>query len=186
MMRRRVSRLLSSYPLLRYARIARVRKDDQTMSRAWIIYILMFAVLAGGLWVILEAGGAIRAPDDLAGEWTLVWLTSPPPNGGDVPPLMRIDQSGRFFQVQFGQAKPIPMTLRHGWRGLRDGPRLDMQLAGGAWTMKIDGDIPPKSTRAPQVNVELIGPTRHVGRASLRGYEAPATRPAATGVARAR
>jgi hypothetical protein len=155
------------------------------MSRAWIIYILMFAVLAGGLWVILVAGGAIRAPDDLAGEWTIAWMTTPPPNGGDAPPVMRIDQSGRFFQVQFGKGNPIPMTLQRGWRGLRDGPRLDMQLAGGIWTLKIDGDIPPKSLRAPQVNVELIGPTRHVGRATLRGYEPPATRPF-PGVARAR
>ena len=43
------------------------------MSRAYIIYILMFVVLIGGLAVILDLGSAMRAPDDLSGDWTLVW-----------------------------------------------------------------------------------------------------------------
>ena len=153
------------------------------MSRAYVVYILMFAVLAGGLWIILEIGTAMKAPDDLSGEWTLVWTTPPPAQMGSKP-VLRIDQSGRFFLVRFGDAKPISMTLQPGWRGAHDGPKLDMQLVGGAWTMKIDGDIPPRSTRAPEVNVELNGPSKHLGRASLRGYEPPATRPA--GVAHAR
>jgi hypothetical protein len=154
------------------------------MSRAYVIYVLMFLVLAGGLWIIIEVGGAMKAPDDVSGEWTVAWTTPPPPPQSGKP-VLRIDQSGRFFNVRFGDGKPISMTLQQGWRGARDGPKLEMQLAGGVWTMKIDGDIPPRSLRAPQVNVELTGPTHHAGRASLRGYEPPATRPA-PGVARAR
>jgi hypothetical protein len=80
------------------------------------------------------------------------------------------------------------MKLQPGWRGARDGRKLQMQLAGEAWTMRVDGDIPMNplnSPRTPEVTIELAGPTgRHVGRAVLRGYEYPATHPA--GVARAR
>ena len=154
------------------------------MSRAYVVYILMFAVLAGGLWVIYEIGGAMRAPDDLSGDWKLTWATPPPPQSSE--PLLHIDQSGRFFVVRLGKAKPISMTLRPGWRGARDGRRLQMELAGQAWTMRVDGEIPLKGARTPEVNVELAGPSgRHSGRAVLRGYEPPATHPAA-GVARAR
>jgi hypothetical protein len=161
------------------------------MSRAWVVYILMFVVLIGGLWFIIEIGGAMRAPDDLSGEWNVAWLTAPPPDAAAAAP-MRIDQSGRFFEVRWGdKARPLSMILRPGWRGNRDGRRLLMELAGGAWTMRVDGDIPLKSLRTPAVNIELIGPTsRHLGLAELRGYErpAPATRAtaAAGGVAGAR
>jgi hypothetical protein len=143
----------------------------------------MFVVLGGGLWVILEVGTAMKAPDDLSGEWSVAWMTNPPPQSS-TPPVLRIDQSGRFFVVRVGNAKPISMTLQPGWRGMRDGRRLEMQLAGGGWLLRLDGDIPPRGTRTPIVNVEMTGPTRHVGRATLKGYEIPASRPA--GVAGAR
>ena len=83
------------------------------MSRAYLVYILMFAVLAGGLAVIVELGGAMRAPDDLSGEWTLAWESSPPPEAGDA--TMRIEQSGRFFTVRLGKRPPIsaPATAPH-------------------------------------------------------------------------
>src|SRR5437660_1289670 len=160
----------------------------RAMSRAYVIYILMFAVLAGGLWLIVEVGGAMRAPDDLAGEWAVAWRNAPPPEMGE--PLIRVQQSGRFFIVRFGQRPPMSMTLQPGWKGARDGRRLDMVLAGGpwpGWKLNLHGDIPLNSPGqfpiVPELNVELIGPTRHVGHAVRRGLESPATRPA--GVAHA-
>jgi hypothetical protein len=152
------------------------------VSRAYVVYILMFAVLAGGLWVILEMGTAMKAPDDVSGEWSVAW-NGPPPQGS-TPPVLRIDQSGRFFVVRFGNAKPISMTLQSGWRGSRDGPRLDMRLAGGGWVLHLDGEIPPRGTRTPVVNLEMTGPSRHAGRATLKGYEVPAA-PAAASASRA-
>src|SRR5437016_4158704 len=114
------------------------------MSRAYIIYLLMFAVLAGGLWVIIELGDALRAPDDLSGDWTVAWKDAPPAGGGEA---MRIDQSGKFFVLRLGGgAKPISMTLQPGWKGARDGPTLQMKLVGDAWTANVFGTYPPMET----------------------------------------
>src|SRR5437667_2880293 len=101
------------------------------MSRAYLIYILMFAVLAGGLAVIIELGGAMRAPDDVSGEWMVTWETSSPPG---IPSSMRIEQSGRFFIVRTGKLPPISATLASDWKGARDGPNLRMNLKGEMWS----------------------------------------------------
>src|SRR5438309_9251069 len=94
------------------------------MRRAYLVYLLMFAMLGGGMWVILTLGSAMKAPDDLSGEWTVRW------DGATEP--MRIDQSGRFFVVRFGKQPPIGMTLQPGWKGARDGRKLEMMLVGEA------------------------------------------------------
>jgi hypothetical protein len=147
------------------------------MSRAYIIYILMFAALAGGLWVVIELGEAMRAPDDLSGEWTVAWKDGP-------VDTMRIDQSGRFFNLRLGNAKPISMTLQPGWKGASDGPSLRMNLAGNMWRASFSGTYPPtQNWRIGQVDIELIGPTRQIGTARRLGA-AVSTRPA--GVAHAR
>ena len=154
------------------------------MSRAYAIYILMFALLAGGLWLIFALGDAVRAPDDVSGDWVVTWQKAPPPEMGE--PIMRVSQSGRFFVVKFGQRPPMSLTLADDWKGAaRDGRRLQMHLAGGVWTMNLDGNIPLARTwQVPELDLELVGPTHHVGHAVRRDLPAPATRPA--GVARAR
>jgi hypothetical protein len=135
------------------------------------MYILMFAVLAGGLWVVIELGSAIRAPDDLSGEWTVAWKNA----SGE---MMRIDQSGRFFVLRVGSAKPISMTLQPGWKGARDGPTLRMTLVGKTWRANVSGAYPPMETmRIPQMDLELIGPTRQVGTARRVGGATVSTRP---------
>ena len=154
------------------------------MSRAYAIYILMFALLGGGLWFIFTLGGAVRAPDDLSGDWVVTWQNAPPPETGE--PIMRVSQSGRFFVVRFGQRPPMSLTLADDWKGARDGRQLQMRLAGGPWTLKLAGNIQLTSTwQVPEVDLELVGPTRHVGHAVRRDLPPPpASRPA--GVARAR
>jgi hypothetical protein len=155
------------------------------MSRAYIVYILMFAILAGGLWVILTLGHATRAPDDLSGDWQVTWTGALPP-GGDAPE-MHIDQSGQFFEVRLGKRPPLSMKLRPGWKGLRDGPMLAMELDGQPWKMNISGKYPSlASWKIPSIEVELVGPTRHVGVARRVGVEPPTTRTAGAGVAHAR
>ncbi len=152
------------------------------MRRAYLIYLLMFAILGAGLWVILTLGAAMKAPDDLSGDWTISWDGAPPPNAND--PTMHIDQSGRFFVVRFGKKPPFSMRLQPGWKGARDGRKVRMQLNGEVWTLNLTGDIPLSSSwRVPELNVQLIGPSQHSGRAIRNGME-PTTRPA--GVARAR
>lgn len=162
------------------------------MSRAWAVYILMFAVAGSGLWVIFTVGAAVRAPDDLSGDWTVRWETAPPPgSGGNV---MRVAQSGRFFTVRFGDhdAAPVSLMLQRGWRGARDGRTLSMLLKGGPWSLAMTGDIPlGGDARIPAARVDLAGPSRHSGMARrLKPEEAaqsdhassarPARRPAET------
>ena len=136
------------------------------MSRGWIVYILMFVIAAGGLWVILILGRAATAPDDLSGTWTVEWLTQPPLDS-DPPPgaaQMHVSQSGRFFNVRFGDSEPIKMTLEPGWSGKRIGRHLKMKLNGGPWKLDVRGDIPgAERFRVPEVQLELAGPTRHLG-----------------------
>ena len=149
------------------------------MSRAYIVYILMFAVLAGGLWVVIELGESLRAPDDLSGEWTVAWKTAPPPEVADS--VLRIDQSGRFFIVRLGnKRRPVSMVLQPGWKGARDGPNLNMNLARDVWKMNVSGKYPPNETwRIPEAEVKLTGPSSHAGIARRVGAAAPSTRPAA-------
>jgi hypothetical protein len=147
------------------------------MRRAYLIYFFMFAILACGMWLILTVGAAMRAPDDLSGDWTVHWDTS-------ASEPMHIDQSGRFFVVRFPNKPPISMTLEPGWKGASDGRRLEMTLAGTAEKVTLSGDIPLASTwKTPQLNVQISGVTPRAGRAIRVGAEAT-TRPA--GVARAR
>src|SRR5688572_28201971 len=132
------------------------------MSRAYIVYFVMFAALIGGILLIWTMDDNVRAPDDLAGEWIVEWDNAPPPESGE--PKMRIAQSGRFFVVTFGQRPPMSMTLKDGWTGKADGRKLEMTLARPLWELHLDGPIPQQARwRVPELKLELVGPTRHVG-----------------------
>src|SRR4051794_35059423 len=123
------------------------------MSRAWLAYILIFAIAAAGLWVIFTVGSAVRAPDDLSGDWVVAWDQSPT----KVPTkTMRIQQSGRFFTVQLGETKPISMALERDWRGRSEGRTLQMRLRGDVWMMDVSGDIPLNNpTQIPVARLEF-------------------------------
>jgi hypothetical protein len=43
------------------------------MRRAYIVYVLMFAALIGGMTLIWTRGDNVRAPDDLSGDWLIEW-----------------------------------------------------------------------------------------------------------------
>jgi hypothetical protein len=132
------------------------------MSRAYVVYFVMFAALIAGMVLIMTMGESVRAPDDLSGEWVVEWDNAPPPESGE--PVMRVAQSGRFFVVTFGQRPPMSMKLQDGWTGKTKGRKLHMRLARPPWELRLDGDIPPKQRwQLPEMNLELVGPTRHVG-----------------------
>ena len=155
------------------------------MSKAYLVYFVMFAGAIAGLWVILTLGAAVKAPDDLSGEWTVAWEGAPPADVKDSS--MRIAQSGRFFTVSFGKREPIGFTLKAPWKGAGDGRSLEMELEGDPWKMNLIGDIPlGESLHVPQVRIELSGPGQHAGVARRVGWE-PTTRSArGGGVAHAR
>ena len=131
------------------------------MTRAYLVYILMFAAAAGGLWVVLTLGAAMRAPDDLSGEWVVTWDNSPTTTPSNT---VKIQQSGRFFAVQFGTSSPLSMTLDRGWRGRREGRMLQMRLRGDVWTLDVSGDIPLNNAKqVPAARLELSGPAKCIG-----------------------
>ena len=134
------------------------------MSRAYVVYILMFAALAGGMLMIWTLGDNVRAPDDLAGDWIVEWDNAPPPESGE--PKMRVQQSGRFFVVKFGQRPPLSLTLNDGWVGKADGRTLVMTLSRAQWELRLHGPIAASGgehARVSELHLELIGPTRHLG-----------------------
>ncbi|MEA2736508.1 MAG: hypothetical protein QOE14_2959 [Humisphaera sp.] len=155
------------------------------MARAYLVYIVMFAALIGGMLLIMTMGDSVRAPDDLSGEWVVEWDNAPPPESAE--PKMLIDQSGRFFVVRFGRRPPMSMTLQPGWTGKGEGRKLSMRLARPQWELHLSGDIPAKHDgQVPEMTLELVGSTRHVGiarrvRAATVAVDAkrPADRPIA-------
>jgi hypothetical protein len=122
----------------------------------------MTVAFIGGMWLVLTLGDSVRAPDDLAGDWVVEWDNAPPPDSAE--PKMRVEQSGRFFVVTFGRRSPMGMTLKPGWTGAASGRKLQMTLARPLWEMHLSGAIPMKEhALVPEVTLELIGPTRHIG-----------------------
>jgi hypothetical protein len=155
------------------------------MNRGWIVYILMFALATGGLSLILTLGAAARAPDDLSGDWAVRWDGPPPPmvHSAQTASNMKIAQSGRFFTIRFGDGKGLSCTLNRGWKGSRDGRRLDMSLRGAVWTMTIAGSFRKLDPPAiDEISIDLAGSGKHVGVA--RRTDTPATRPAGAAAAR--
>ena len=137
------------------------------MTRAYAIYFLMAATLAAGLWLILTLGDSLRAPDDLAGAWTVHWDHTPPTEVPDKT-VMHIDQSGRFFTIRFHDGPTWRMKLNEKWRGAREGRQLSMILTGDTWTMRCTGSIrQSEPRRVDDMRIEVEG-----GKVSYTGYAA--------------
>src|SRR5688500_20233769 len=110
------------------------------MSRAYVVYIVTFAVLIGGLLLVLTMGESLRAPDDLAGDWVAEWDNAPPPESGE--PKMRVAQSGRFFVVKCGQRPPMSLTLHDGRVGKAGGRTPVMTLSRAPGGLRLHGPVP--------------------------------------------
>ena len=82
------------------------------MSRAAVVYILMFVGLVAGMWVILPLGEALSAPYDLAGRWDIEPdLTMGPRVGPPLGRTMEVEQSGRFFRIGFASGRTLDLKL---------------------------------------------------------------------------
>jgi hypothetical protein len=131
------------------------------MSRAYLVYFVMAAMLACGLWVVLTLGESLRAPDDLSGSWAVHW--DQPPPGFPANGKMHVDQSGRFFTIKFDQGPTLTLKLNEQYRGAREGRDLSMTLAGENCTLACTGSIAGSPRRADDLRLELRD--RKVGRA---------------------
>jgi hypothetical protein len=153
------------------------------MSRAYLFYFLMAAILASGLWLILTYGNTLAAPQDLSGDWFVQWDEPRPgftPSGN-----LHIDQSGRFFTLRFENGPKMSLKLQNGWTGVRRGRWLNMQLAESPWTLTCTGTFPLKGAQVPQeLKLQLSSPhgttTGTANRAGITVTATPTSRPTGT------
>lgn len=138
------------------------------MSRTTLVYILMLAAGAGGLWLILRAGSGLAAPTDLSGAWAV---------GGDDPSSPRdlgdtlfIEQSGRHFRLNFERGLQVDMKMLAESRpDPATGRGLEIRMAGGPWTLTALGP----GAAGPLI-FRLDGPAPHTFTVSRRQEDAAA------------
>jgi hypothetical protein len=81
------------------------------MSRGWIVYIFMFALLGVGLWAVMRVGATLRAPTEIAGTRKVRWETESP-TGEAREGTLAVDQSGQFCTFHFdGQRRSFSMKM---------------------------------------------------------------------------
>jgi hypothetical protein len=66
-------------------------RRSMIISKATSVYVIMVAVLVGGLWLILAMGSTLVPPTDLAGKWELT-----EPAGTHE---LSVEQSGKFVNL---------------------------------------------------------------------------------------
>ena len=94
------------------------------VSRATLVYLLMLLVFGLGLWAILSVGAIwLRAPEDLAGRWELIG-----PEGEQSATEMRIEQSGRYFNILVGGKRLDMKVVQAQVAGSQE---LHLRLVGG-------------------------------------------------------
>jgi hypothetical protein len=95
------------------------------LSRPVVVYLVMIVVLVAGLWTVLDVGGHLIAPEDLAGKWQVQSADGDPRGPG-----LNIEQSGKFFQIAFEHGPQLDLKLQS------TSPTV---LANGNWKMTITG-----------------------------------------------
>jgi len=78
------------------------------MRRAVLFYLLMIFALVGGLSIMVRIGAQMQAPRDVSGTWQIDAAGTAPGLG----PMMRIQQSGRYFHIAFDEGPTLDLTLR--------------------------------------------------------------------------
>ena len=107
-------------------------------SRPTIVYVVMLACTAVGLWAILAVGHHLKPPPNLAGQWR---LTPETPGAAAVGSTMQIEQSGRFLQVSFEN------TPQESFRISNSRTPGNIELCGDWGSLRFDGLNTPGSTR---------------------------------------
>ena len=127
------------------------------MSRATAVYVCMVVALVGGLWAVLRVGSRLQAPPDLSGRWELQPLD---PAGPERPAgeerlgrSVRVDQSGRFFRLEFDRGRVMNLRLlRQSSIGSGPARKVRMELGDGTWTLAqpliqpLFGGLTPQET----------------------------------------
>ena len=107
-------------------------------SRPTIVYGVMLACTAVGLWAILAIGHDLKPPPNLAGQWRLIPETR---GSAALGSTMQIEQSGRFLQVSFEN------TPRESFRISNSQTPGHVELSGDWGLLRFDGLDAPGPTR---------------------------------------
>ena len=122
------------------------------MSRSTKVYIGMTLALGLGLWGIFVAGGFLSAPRDLSGTWELE-------SGQErLGKWMRIDQSGRFYHLEFERGPKLDLRRKSEHTEAGDSGAIAIDLVGGAWTASLAHSPADESIQAKLVENGTIHP----------------------------
>jgi hypothetical protein len=121
----------------------------------------MVLVLIGGLWTVLEIGGYLVAPEDLAGKWQ---LQSTGPTSDEVKgPGLNIEQSGKFFQVSFEHGPQLDLKLQSGSPMVLAGSNCSLtvtgHMGGDDKTLQLEGPLQGKWTAHRLTRTFPLDPT---------------------------
>src|SRR6266700_2827566 len=104
--------------------MARSRGCDNRMSKSTKVYVGMTLALGLGLWGIFVAGGFLSAPRDLSGTWE---LESGQEQFGK---SMRIDQSGRFYHLEFEKGPKLDLRRKSEGSVAGDSDAIAIEMTG--------------------------------------------------------
>ena len=124
------------------------------MSRTTVIYLLVLLASAAGVSLIIEYGSTLKAPADLTGVWDVGVDESA--NRTVLGDKLRVEQSGRFFQLHFDGGLDVGLKLVQEERPEPPERVLQMNLEGDGWKLTAEGAGP----EGPLV-FRLSGPEEH-------------------------
>jgi hypothetical protein len=129
------------------------------MSRATLLYIIMLAVCAAGLWVILGFGANLTPPVDLSGQWDLT--ATDPRTAERLGETLDVAQSGRFLRLSFERGGKYDLKITREMRGGAAPPPahaqiFELEAAGKACTLAASG-----AALNGSVTVAFAGPERY-------------------------
>jgi hypothetical protein len=139
------------------------------MARAYLIYVLMFAALVGGLWAIFFVGRSLEAVRDISGSWTVKWDTVPPAgtardHSTSATHILRIEQSGRFCTVWLTGRESMGMKIVEGaYPQTAQDDAKDTRLQGEGWTLDI-----AQSPAVEEFALVAISADGHTHRGTIR------------------
>ncbi len=100
------------------------------------MYVVMLSATIVGLWVILEIGRKLSAPEDLSGKWQ---LSAGP---ATQPSTVTIEQSGHFFQASLDDGPKVSLRLvEQVEKQIGDEKQVRVTLAGDTWAMDFEGPV---------------------------------------------
>jgi hypothetical protein len=147
------------------------------LNRASIVYACLFAIFAGGIWVILRVGSSIaHAPEDLSGQWHALNNDSSMQIGE-----FTVNQSGKYFEIKLEDGTVLNLILDKEERNLPSpysGSDVRMTISGQGWQVVATGkshgnDFTFAFQSPPSASAHSFGAAVEYQRGDLPGVDQP-------------